>query len=118
MDKNTFTGLILIFIIVGASVFLMQPSDDQIMREQALQDSLARVKRGELVDHTQASDTAARLAEQRQIVDSAVLKSPFGGARYGEEVLVTLENELIRATISSKGGRVRSVELKNEQTYD
>ncbi len=118
MDKNTFTGLILIFIIVGASVFIMQPSDDQIMREQSLQDSLARVKRGELVDHTKAADTAANLAKQRQVVDSAILKSPFGGARYGEETLVTLENELIKATISSKGGRIRSVELKNEQTYD
>ncbi len=51
-------------------------------------------------------------------LDSTALAGPFGSAIQGEERLITLENELIRAQISTKGGRVKSVELKGETTYD
>src|SRR5690606_4967410 len=49
---------------------------------------------------------------------SALLNSPFGRATVGEEKILTLENEHIRANISTKGGRVKSVELKDQKTYD
>ena len=37
MDRNTFTGLFLILIILVGSTYLMQPSDEDIKREKAKQ---------------------------------------------------------------------------------
>ncbi|MFD2145914.1 hypothetical protein [Mucilaginibacter antarcticus] len=44
MDRNTFTGLFLIMIIIAGSVWLMKPSDAEIAKEKALQhqDSLKK----------------------------------------------------------------------------
>jgi len=114
MDKNSITGLVLIFVIIAGSFYLMKPSDEEIKRERQLQDSLARARAG--VETVTTDTTAAETASA--ILDSALLASPFGPATVGEEKNIILENEHIRAHISSKGGRVKSVELKEHQTYD
>src|SRR5690606_24006867 len=116
MDRNTLTGLVLIFVIIGASVFVMKPSDEEIKQEQQLQDSLALVREGKAQAVSPAPDTST--VELNTISDSTVLNGPFGSAAVGEEQLVTVENELIKAYISTKGGRVTAVEIKGEQTYD
>ncbi|GGH04566.1 membrane protein insertase YidC [Parapedobacter pyrenivorans] len=115
MDRNTLTGLVLIFVIIAGSFYLLQPSDEEIKRERQLQDSLARARAGiEQVD----TDTTSLAAAANTEIDSALLNSPFGRASIGDERLITLENEHIKATVSTKGGRVKSVELKDEKTYD
>ncbi|WP_353128907.1 membrane protein insertase YidC [Parapedobacter pyrenivorans] len=115
MDRNTLTGLVLIFVIIAGSFYLLQPSDEEIKRERQLQDSLARARAGiEQVD----TDTTTLATAANTAVDSALLNSPFGRASIGDEQLITLENEHIKATVSTKGGRVKSVELKDEKTYD
>lgn len=112
MDRNTLTGLVLIFIVIASSVFFLKPSQEEINRERLLQDSLALVRDGvSPVEQPQANVTPT-------LPDSIALSGPFGGALAGEERLVTLENELIKVNINTKGGRVESVELKNETTYD
>lgn len=113
MDRNTLTGLVLIFIIIAGSVFLMKPSDEEIKRERLLQDSLARARAG--VEQVTADTTAGTTTPT---VDSATLSGPFGGALVGQEKTIVLENEYIKASISTKGGRVKSVELKDQKTYD
>ena len=114
MDKNSITGLVLIFVIIAGSFYLMKPSDEELKRERQLQDSIARAKAG-----TAQIDTTQNTAEaSASILDSALLNSPFGPATIGEEKTLTLENEYIRADISTKGGRVKSVELKDQKTYD
>ena len=40
------------------------------------------------------------------------------GAAAGEKELIVIENDLIKLTLSTKGGRPYSVQLKNYQTYD
>ena len=44
MDRNTFTGLFLIMIIIAGSVWFLKPSDAEIKKEKELQhrDSLKR----------------------------------------------------------------------------
>lgn len=113
MDRNTLIGLVLIFGILAGSFYLMKPSEQELKQEQKLQDSLKNVRSGvEPLSDSLKSNTAA-------VIDSAALLSkPFGNARLGQEQIVTLENEFIIAKISSKGGRVKSVELKNETNYD
>lgn len=113
MDRNTLIGLVIIFGILAGSFYLMKPSEHEIKQEQLLQDSIKRAKNG-------FSPLADSIKSNTQAVldTSAVLGKPFGAARLGEEQVITLENELIIAKISSIGARVKSVELKNEKNYD
>lgn len=119
MDRNTFTGLFLMLIIIVGSVFLMRPSDEEIKREQLLQDSIALAKTqgvNSTTNNTAASGTAdSTLAIPAQ--DSIVATGPFGSSKNGSEKLITLENELLKVNITNKGGRIKSVELKNEVDY-
>ncbi|MFA5245889.1 MAG: membrane protein insertase YidC [Pedobacter sp.] len=116
MDKNTFTGLFLILIILVGSTYLMQPSDEDIKREKAkqTQDSLARIKKPvEALATPDTSKTAVIPA-----IDSTLIKSgPFGSAQSGSSEPVVIENESIKVKISRRGGRIASVELKDFQTY-
>ncbi|MEC3878610.1 membrane protein insertase YidC [Parapedobacter sp. 10938] len=119
MDRNTLTGLVLIFVIIAGSFYLLQPSDEEIKRERQLQDSLARARAGiENVTPNTTDTTGTTLATTTPEIDSTVLNGPFGQAVAGSERIITLENEHIKAAISTKGGRIKSVELKDEKTYD
>lgn len=116
MDRNTFTGLFLILIILVGSTYLMQPSDEDIKREKArnTQDSLARVNQTVKTPGADTSKVAAPVVK----VDSTLIKAgPFGSANSGSASPVILENEKLRVEISPKGGRISSVQLKDFQTY-
>jgi YidC/Oxa1 family membrane protein insertase len=118
MDRNTFTGLFLILIILVGSTYLMQPSDEDIKREKAkqTQDSLARVKKNELAPAVAVKDTAKSIAVPA--IDSTLIKSgPFGTAQSGSNEPIILENEFLKVRISPRGGRIASVQLKNFKTY-
>jgi len=114
MDRNTFTGLFLIMVILFASFYLMKPSEAQLKKEAELQ---AQHKQGKTpgTGKTANLDTA-KLGPKP--VDTAALKTPFGGTIYGTEKLVTIENKDLRVKLSTKGGCIYSVELKNFQTAD
>lgn len=118
MDRNTFTGLFLILIILVGSTYLMQPSDEDIKREKAkqTQDSLARVKKNELAPAVAVKDTAKSIAVP--VIDSTLIKSgSFGTAQSGSNEPIILENEFLKVRISPRGGRIASVQLKNFKTY-
>ncbi|KAA8477154.1 YidC/Oxa1 family membrane protein insertase [Arcticibacter tournemirensis] len=117
MDRNTFTGLFLILIILIGFTYLTKPSEEEIKRERIVQDSIARSKT--------TKDTAAIAANASPVkkdttptVDSAVLGGPFGPANQGTASTVVLQNEHLKVNLSTKGGRIASVELKEYKTYD
>lgn len=103
-------------VILAGSVFFMKPSDEEIKKEQQLQDSIAQHKAPE---QKKATDSlfAAQQGLEASTVDSTQMTGPFGGSKVGTEELIVLENELIKASISTKGGRVKSVEVKGEKDY-
>ncbi len=111
MDRNTFTGLFLILVIFVGSTFLLKPSEQEINKEKALQDSIAKVKSGA---------TVSKPAPNKEVVkiDSAALKGAFGSATIGTNAYSTLENEHLVIKIANKGGRIYNVLVKNQQTYD
>ena len=116
MDRNTFTGLFLILIILVGSVFLMKPSEQEMKREKLVQDSIARVKNNlpAKIVRVDSSKTSVKPA-----LDTALLNGPFGSAITGtSNQPILLENEVIKVSISPKGGRIASVELKSFKTYD
>jgi len=116
MDRNTFTGLFLILVILVGSMYLMKPSEEEIKREKIVQDSIKRAQAGKLAGNTKPSAPAQTTAPA--VIDSNLLKGPFGAARVGNAQTVVLENEDLKVNISTKGGRVESVELKKFKTYD
>ncbi|MEO6851136.1 MAG: membrane protein insertase YidC [Mucilaginibacter sp.] len=115
MDRNTYTGAFLIILIVLGSFYLLKPNDADIKKEKLRlhQDSLAKVA-------TVNKSTTAKFdtSKKVKVADSALLKTPFGAASVGTEKLVTLENKELRIKLSTLGGRVYSVELKNFKTFD
>jgi YidC/Oxa1 family membrane protein insertase len=120
MDKNTFTGLFLIMVIMGASIYFMKPSEADIKKEQLTvhQDS---IKKGLIkAENAAAATTAIKTdtAKKTGVVDSAVLKTPFGAATVGTEQFVTIGNKELSLKLSTKGGRIFSAELKNYKTFD
>jgi YidC/Oxa1 family membrane protein insertase len=114
MDKNTFTGLFLIMVILVGSFFLMKPSETEIKKEQQRQ-HLDSLKRAGIKVLPAKADTTKASAPG---VDSVALKAPFGTSVYGKESLITLENKDVIIKLSNRGGRVYSVELKEFKTFD
>jgi len=94
----------------------MRPSEEEIKKEQLLQDSIANAKTASAVTATPTpTDTTSTITTPIQ--DSIVATGPFGSSKNGSEELTTLENELIKVNITNKGGRIKSVEIKNETDF-
>lgn len=118
MDRNTFTGLFLIMIILAGSFYFLKPSTSEIKKEQekVTADSLKKV--GVTPAAAQKDTVATTAAATQTVVDSAALKGPFGAALKGTESTLTLENKEMLLTFSNKGGKISSVLVKGQKTYD
>ncbi|HTN00122.1 MAG TPA: membrane protein insertase YidC [Pedobacter sp.] len=114
MDRNTFTGLFLIMVILGAAVFFMRPSEADIKKEKEriTADSLKKVGANKTVTPTTA---VASNAVTKQ--DTTVSTGPFGANLNGTEATSVLENQLLKLTFTNIGGKIKSVEVKGEKTY-
>lgn len=111
MDRNTFTGLFLIMVILGAAVFFMQPSEADLKKERERQKITA-----------DSTNKAAKPAPVATIAtptkpDSATLSGPFGGNINGTVQTTVLENEKLKLTFTNLGGKILSTEVKSEHTY-
>ncbi len=112
MDRNTFTGLFLIMIILAGGVFFMRPSEAELKKEQLVQDSINKVA----VKPAPVANPTTPVATKN--IDTAALNGPFGGNLSGTAQTTRIENENLRITFSNLGGKIESVELKQEKTYD
>lgn len=123
MDKKSLIGLSLIAVILGAWLFMSGPSKEQIARNKQKQDSIA------LVQKKLAEEEAKKIVQQTQTIQDTIksvsvlsdsaknaLKTDaykdFAVAAQGTNELVTIENDLLKAYISTKGAQVVKVELK------
>jgi YidC/Oxa1 family membrane protein insertase len=100
----------------------MKPNEAALKKER-IQAHADSVKRGQIkspaITTAKYVDTSkAKAAAANKPVDSALLKSPFGLTTIGTQKFVTLENKDIRVKLSTQGGRVYSVELKEFKTFD
>ncbi len=128
MDKKSIIGIVLIFAILVVFSIINQPSKEEIEATKHLRDSLALVEnQKELLLQQQIEQQAATnistvepdsVNTENQLQKNTEQLGVFGAAAVGEEEFYTLENNLMKITFSSKGGRVYSVELKNYQTND
>ena len=123
MDKNTILGFVLIaLILVGFSV-LNRPSKEALAAQHA-QDSITAVQKAaqQKINATDAAHTAkVDSLGTTAVTDTASASASFGAfapSGVGEEKLFTIENKVIKITLSNKGGRIYSVQLKKYLTHD
>ncbi|HPI46045.1 MAG TPA: membrane protein insertase YidC [Tenuifilaceae bacterium] len=119
MDRNTILGLVLIFVIMIGFGIMTQPSKEEREAMQRKADSLATVQA-----ETQRQRAEAEQKQQAVMADSVQKKQvvaqmgSFASALEGEKRFVTLENNLMKVKVSTLGGRIYSVELKNYKKYN
>ncbi|MFV0378958.1 MAG: membrane protein insertase YidC [Mangrovibacterium sp.] len=126
MDRNTIIGIVLIIgILIGFS-YLNKPSQAELDAIKHRQDSIAQV---ELKQQAEAELRAKEMAEKQAaafVADTTAENSnaatdrlgAFAAGATGEEKMITLENNLMKVQVSTKGGKICSVELKGYKTYD
>jgi YidC/Oxa1 family membrane protein insertase len=126
MDRNSITGIILIALILIVFSVLNRPSPEQIEEARRRQDSLEMVRRQQL-DEEARRITRDQLETEviPQEVDPERITGElerrlgvFAPAGAGQDDFFTIENEHLRVTVSSRGGRPWAVELKQYQTWD
>ncbi|MDY2642474.1 MAG: membrane protein insertase YidC [Mediterranea sp.] len=115
MDKNTITGLVLIALLLIGFSWYSRPSEEQLQAQQHYYDSIAQVQKREAELKQKAE---AALANERQLKAATDSTALFFAARQGEEKQFTIENDLIRLTVDSKGGRIASAIIKNYMEQD
>lgn len=127
MDKNTVTGLVLIFVILITFSYFNKPSQKEIDALKHQRDSIALVEanRASMAEKQapleqtpateQLSDSAAASDIENKLRD---MYGVFGVAAQGEEKFITLENNLMKVVVSTKGGKIYSVELKGYKRHN
>ena len=126
MDRNQVLGLLLIgAILIGFSVF-NQPSPEELQALKYKRDSLEQVEKAreqqvaapaKSVVTPISANIDSSLSDSAKALMAVNLLGSFAGAANGTEELVTLENELLRVTLTTKGGRVKNVVLKNYKSF-
>jgi len=126
MDRNTIIGLAMIgLILVGYSIFT-KPAREAQMAERRRLDSIARVEQVRAMEEAQhqRAQTQESQTEETAIEDSASMErlseelGDFVAGALGEEEKVVLENEQLKLTFSTLGGRPYTIQLKDYQTHD
>ncbi|PCH93593.1 MAG: membrane protein insertase YidC [Bacteroidetes bacterium] len=135
---SSITGIVLIFVILIGYSLYTQPSEEELRSAQEQRDSIAvvesEIEQRARQESSQERNTASSLspagestvetnlvnqgADSARLVDLQNQYGSFASSSSGEEKLYVMENERMRVTVSSLGGRVSAVELKGFRTYD
>ncbi len=131
MDRNSLFGLVLIGAILIGYSYLTSPTAEDLAAQKKTKDSLALVEKNNIVAVAQKSQVTKNVDSLNLVIakaDSAIdslatvqLTNKYGvfaGAVSGDTNLYVLENNLIKVQFSPKGGKVKSVELKNYKSWE
>jgi YidC/Oxa1 family membrane protein insertase len=126
MDRNTIIGLAIIgLLLVGYSIFTKPAREAQMAERQRL-DSIARAQQIRDMAAAQYQDTVQPSpgTEAQTGMDSVYARrldeelGDFASSATGTEKKVVLENEQLKLTFSTLGGRPYTARLKEFQTHD
>lgn len=110
MDKNQVIGFILLFAVLLGWTVYNAPSEEEIKASQARQDSIAALKEAQETNITLEADTTAQLMRDSSIQS---INTP---TNQGENIV--LANDDIEITISTLGGGIQDVWLKEYKRYN
>ena len=126
MDRNSIIGLLLIGAVLLGYTYYMAPTEAEVQAYKKQQDSIAAVELDKIKEQQITNETIISNADTAIVGDSndsLVLAENvskygiFANSAVGENEYYTIENELIKGVVSSKGGRLVSVELKDYKTF-
>lgn len=109
MNKNTITAFVLMAVVLFGFMAYQNHTMSIQQEEIRIQDSITAVNADKALKQQQAK--AQKIEEEKN--DTL---SPLFTARQGQPGTVVIENELIRVTLTNKGGQMQRVELK-DSTY-
>jgi YidC/Oxa1 family membrane protein insertase len=128
MDKKSIVGIVLIFIVLVVFSIINKPSEEQKRKLEAAkqtQDSIAQVEANKALLQHQAEEAnkiedliSDSIANSDKLKENTDLYGAFGNAAIGDEEFFIIENNLIKVTLSNKGGKIYSVQLKDYKTHD
>lgn len=131
MDKNTILGLVLVGAILFGFTWYNSNQQKKFVEQQMIADSIERVQHPEkFAAELPQTDSAAMAraaeieaernaaAEANQQARTENLGQALVDAATGEEKIYTLENSVMKVYVSSLGGVVENVELKDYKRYD
>jgi len=105
MDRNTVIGFILIALLLVGYMWYSTPSAKQRAEMQRVADSTS------MANAAKASGVKKIDTTYHKPLDSAA-KATLEAGTVGTEELTVVENDVIKATFTNKGARLKSVELK------
>ena len=109
MNKNTLTAFVLMALVVFGFMAYENYARREQIAEQLVLDSIAQVEA--------QNEAKVKLKEQqKKAEEQADTLNPLFEVRKGTESTTVIENELLRVTLSNKGGQLKKVELK-DNTY-
>jgi len=118
MDKNQIIGFTLIMLIVIGWSIMTAPTQEQLDRQQYLQDS---IKQAEIAAEQEALNPSTIPLTDNQINDSLNIAQrsenygEFASSTVGIEKTYIIENELLKLVFSNKGGIIKEATLKDHK---
>ncbi|HEU0136559.1 MAG TPA: membrane protein insertase YidC, partial [Flavobacterium sp.] len=120
LDLNTIIGFVLIFAIFIWIMYQNQPSEAEVAAEKAKKEQVEKAKTPNVAESKPAVVTDTVAADSLQLSE---LKSTLGDFAYSatlpsaKQSETTLENKLVKLTISNKGGYITEATLKGFERF-
>ena len=109
MNKNTLTAFVLMALVVFGFMAYENYAQRSRMAEQMVLDSIAQVE-------AQKELKVKQKELKKKAEELADTLNPLFEARQGKASTTVIENELLKVTLTNKGGQMQKVELKDD-TY-
>ncbi|MBR6804040.1 MAG: hypothetical protein IKM57_03940, partial [Paludibacteraceae bacterium] len=121
MDKNTIIGFSLIALLLFGFSYLNRPSEEELEQQRRAQEEQLMAEADRKADSlaTVQNDSIAPSESLNAESADSIATEKFGvfaSAATAKDSAYTIENNKIRLVISSKGGQLKSVEVKNFKT--
>jgi YidC/Oxa1 family membrane protein insertase len=118
LDKNSIIGFILIFGILLWIMYQNQPKPEEIAAEKAKKEQIQKAQKAKEALAKQAAvvvaDTTATSTEKLQKLQGTLGSFAYSASLpTAKEGTTTIENDLVKLTISNKGGFISEATLKN-----
>jgi len=125
MDRNTIIGLVVIMaILIGFGVY-NKPSETDLAKQEHVRDSVQRAELAKELAAAQVEQPSPNgslvQGDMNDSAKKALITKEFGQfatVAEGSQEFITLENDKIKITFSSQGGRPYCVELKEYKRHD
>jgi YidC/Oxa1 family membrane protein insertase len=133
-NKNTIIGLVLIFLIFIAYSYWMSPSKEDLQKQQRAADSIAIenkirqdsadalmarekvLQEEKKVQPKEIGNTSDTIGEKRKVLQDQL--GFFAGSADDTTKFYTIESDLVKIKLSTRGGKIDYVELKKYKSWD